>query len=67
MSYPTNRDRSDSYGWEHHLVTECDRCHMRRACCSVDFNDGSGEWDYCRECWHTLAKRGVFKREGLWS
>ena len=52
------------YGWQQDRFTECDRCHSEKPCCSVDFNDGSHEWDYCEQCWKVLHDRGVF--ENVW-
>jgi predicted Zn-dependent protease len=51
-------------GWEHSCHTECDRCHVMAPCCAVDFWDGSGQWDYCQECWIKLSERGAF--DGMW-
>ena len=57
-------DDTDSYGWDGYIYTECDRCHHETLCCSVDFNDGSLDWHYCRRCWRILSERGAF--DGIW-
>ena len=51
----------DTFGWERQLHTECDRCHSELWCCSVDFGDGGGHWDYCQECWRRLSEQGALE------
>ena len=56
-----NGQTTDSLGWtadKQHC--ECDRCHNMAPTCSVDFWDGSGDWDYCQLCWAVLAEQGAF-------
>ena len=53
----------DSNGWQCDLVTECDRCHHEKPCCTVDFWDGEGVWDYCQKCWKVLIDRGAIKSD----
>ena len=51
----------DTFGWERQLHTECDRCHSELWCCSVDFGDGGGHWDYCQKCWRRLSEQGALE------
>ena len=57
-------DNTDTYGWVAQRICECDRCHLDKPTCAADYRDGSGDWDYCQECWRKLSQSGAF--DNIW-